>query len=163
MNSHDFSIFPFPLPITNNVRYSTSEERFVTSVELCTTWGNIRHIKNSIRCLKHDLCWWPEGKYLLPQRKKSLGHICHLRKNIPYFSQNILRFSTRNKIFATFAKIFATLGNVCHLKDKIRYLKNNNIGGGGNLLCACVFVNVFVRVSVHAKHREVGCDLNISS
>ena len=128
MNSHGFNIFPFPLPTTNNVRYSTSEERFVISVELCTTWGNIRHIKNSIRCLKHDLCWWPEGKYLLPQRKKSLGHICHLRENIPYFSQNILRFSTRNKIYPTFAKIFATLGNVRHL-DKIRYLKNNNIGG----------------------------------
>ena len=32
MNSHGFSIFPLPLPITNNVRYSTSEKGFVFSV-----------------------------------------------------------------------------------------------------------------------------------
>ena len=57
MNSHGFSIFPLPLPITNNVRYSTSEEGFVTSVEIYTTWGNIRYLKDKIRCLKDDLCW----------------------------------------------------------------------------------------------------------
>ena len=51
MNSHGFNIFPLPLPITNNVRYTTSE------VEIYTTWVNIRYLKDKIRCLKDDLCW----------------------------------------------------------------------------------------------------------
>ena len=125
----------------------TLGEIFVTPAKMIAIRWISRYFKDNIRYFKNDYCSWHYGKYSLPPQKYSLieeifviskirfviskmiyfrelrGNFRYLHKKYSLLQRKYLLPYT--KYFTTSGVILANWGNIHHLKDKIRYLKND--------------------------------------